>query len=257
MDETVDRAAVVAALARAGCVAAEEEAAELMAVADGPGALGRMVDRRRTGEPLAWITGRTVFCGLEVAVDPGVYVPRWQSEPLARRAAQLLPPTGVGVDLATGSGAVAAVMAAARPEARVLATELDPAAVRCARRNGVDVRPGHLDRPLPPDLAGRVDVLCGVLPYVPTGALGLLPRDVLAFEPRVALDGGPDGLRAVAAVVASSARWVRPGGWLLLEVGGDQVPTVTERFEAAGHHAVEVLVDGDGDPRAVVGRRSG
>ena len=252
----MDRAAVVDALARAGCVAAEEEAAKLMAAADGPGTLARMVDRRRTGEPLAWITGRTVFCGLDIAVDPGVYVPRWQSEPLARRAAQLLPPTGVGVDLATGSGAVAAVMAAARPEARVLATELDPVAVRCARRNGVDVRHGHLDHPLPPDLAGRVDVLCGVLPYVPTGALGLLPRDVLAFEPRVALDGGADGLLAVAAVVASSERWVRPGGWLLLEVGGDQVPTVTELFEVSGHQPVEVLFDGDGDPRAVVGQRS-
>jgi release factor glutamine methyltransferase len=257
VEETMDRAAVAAALARAGCVAADEEAAELMAVADGPGALGRMVDRRRTGEPLAWITGRTVFCGLDLVVDPGVYVPRWQSEPLARRAVELLPPTGVGVDLATGSGAVAAVMAAARPEARVVATELDPVAVRCARRNRVDVRHGHLDHPLPPDLAGRVDVLCAVLPYVPTGALGLLARDVLAFEPRVALDGGPDGLRAVAAVVASSARWVRPGGWLLLEVGGDQVPGVTELFGASGHDSVEVLVDGDGDPRAVAGRRPG
>ncbi len=254
---TVDRAAVVAALTRAGCVAAEEEAAELMAAADGPAELARMVDRRRSGEPLAWITGRTAFCGLEIVVDPGVYVPRWQSEPLARRAAQLLPPAGVGVDLATGSGAVAAVMAAARPEARVLATELDPGAVRCARRNGVDVRHGHLDAPLPADLAGRVDLLCGVLPYVPTAALGLLPRDVLAFEPRVALDGGPDGLRAVTAVVVASGRWVRPGGWLLLEVGSDQIPAVTELFEVSGHHTIEVLVDGDGDPRAVVGRRSG
>jgi release factor glutamine methyltransferase len=161
------------------------------------------------------------------------------------------------VDLATGSGAVAMVMQAARPRAGVVATELDPVAVRCARRNGVDVLPGHLDRPLPADLVGRVDVLCGVLPYVPTGALGLLPRDVLAFEPRAALDGGPDGLAAVAAVVAGSRRWLRPGGWLLLEVGGDQVPAVTELFEASGHRSVDVLVDADGDRRAVVGRRPG
>ena len=98
-----------------------------------------MVERRLTGEPLAWITGRTVFCGLDVVVEPGVYVPRWQSEPLARLAAGLLPPAGAGVDLCCGTGALAMVMQAARPGARVVATEVDPVAVRCARRNHVVV----------------------------------------------------------------------------------------------------------------------
>ena len=254
--DPADHAAIVGALSRSGCVAAEEEAAELVAAAGDATELGRMVARRLTGEPLAWITGRTDFCGLEVAVDPGVYVPRWQSEPLARRAAELLPPDGVGVDLATGSGAVAMVMQAARPRARVVATELDPVAVRCARRNGVAVLPGHLDRPLPPDLAGEVDVLCAVLPYVPSEALHLLPHDVLAFEPLAALDGGPGGLDTVAAAITDSGRWVRPGGWLALEVGGDQVPAVAALFGASGYGTIDVLVDGDGDPRGVVGQRS-
>jgi len=257
MDDAVDRAAITTALALAGCVAAEEEADELLAAAGDARDLRSMVTRRLTGEPLAWITGRTVFCDLEVTVDPGVYVPRWQSEPLARLAAHLLPPTGVGVDLATGSGAIAMVMQAARPGARVVATEIDPVAVRCARRNGVVVHPGHLDRPLPAVLASEVDVLCGVLPYVPSDALRLLPRDVLAFEPRAALDGGDGGLDAVAAVVRGSRRWVRSGGWLALEVGGDQVPVVNTLFEAAGYGAVDVLEDGDGDPRAIVGQRVG
>jgi len=256
MEGTVDRATVVGALTRAGCVAAEEEAEELMAAASDGADLQHLLDRRLTGEPLAWITGRTVFCGLDVVVDPGVYVPRWQSEPLARLAADRLPATGVGVDLATGSGAVAMVMQATRPHARVVATELDPVAVRCARRNGVDVLTGHLDRPLPDQLVGSVDVLCGVLPYVPNDALRFLPRDVLAFEPRVALDGGADGLDAVGEVVRESGRWVRPGGWLALEVGGDQVPAVTSLFEASDYVLVDALVDEDGDRRAVVGRRS-
>ncbi len=222
--ERLDRDAVTLALAHAGCVAAGEEAEELLAAADDTVDLRRMVERRLTGEPLAWITGRTVFCGIDVAVDPGIYVPRWQSEPLARLVVELLAPDGVGVDLCTGSGAIAMVMQADRPGARVVATEIDPVAVRCARRNGVAVYRGHLDRALPPDLAAGVDVMTGVLPYVPDDALHLLPRDVQRFEPRVALDGGRGGLESVTSVVGSSPSWLRPGGWLALEVGGDQVP---------------------------------
>ncbi len=236
-------------------MAAGEEAAELVAAAGDPAELRRMVARRRTGEPLAWITGTARFCGLDVGVDPGVYVPRWQSEPLARRAAGLLPADGTAVDLCTGSGALARVLQAARPRARVVGTELDPVAAACARRNGVVVHEGSLDLPLPPDLAGSVDVLVGVLPYVPDDALHLLPRDTRAFEPRLALDGGPGGLSLVSATVARSPRWVRPGGWLLLELGGDQATAVTGLLEEAGYGRIEVLEDGDGDPRGVVGRR--
>lgn len=216
--------------------------------------LAQLVARRVTGEPLAWITGRAPFCGLDIVVDPGVYVPRWQSESLARRAVDLLPTTGAAVDLCTGSGAIARFLATARPDARVVGTELDPVACDCAARNGVDVRSGHLFDPLPAELAGAVDVVVGVVPYVPTGAFHLLPRDVLAFEPRAALDGGRDGSAVVAEVVADSLRWLRPGGWLLLEVGGDQIGPVRQLFTATGFDRVSVLTDGDGDPRAVEGR---
>jgi release factor glutamine methyltransferase len=121
----------------------------------------------------------------------------------------------------------------------------------------VDARDGHLFDPLPPELARDVDVLVGVVPYVPTGVLHLLPRDVVAFEPRVALNGGTEGLEVVADVVVASGRWVRPGGWLLLEVGTDQVGTTRGLFAVAGYGDVSVLSDGDGDPRAVEGRRGG
>ena len=257
MDDAPDPAWVIGALEAAGCVAADEEAAELVAAAPDPDALRRMVARRRTGEPLAWITGTTRFCGLDVAVDPGVYVPRWQSEALARRAVDLLPDDGTAVDLCTGSGALALVLQSAHPDARVVGTELDPVAVACARRNGVVVHEGSLDDPLPPGLAGSVDVLVGVLPYVPVDALHLLPRDVRAFEPRRALDGGDRGLSLLSTAVARSPRWVRPGGWLLLELGGDQAAAVTDLLEDAGYGRIEVLEDDDGDLRGIAGRRQG
>ncbi len=94
-------------------------------------------------------TGALTFCGVKLFVTPGVYVPRWQTEPLARRAVTLLPSAGVAEDLCTGVGAVAAVLAAAVPTAQVLATDLDRDAVQCARRNGVEVFEGCLDDPLP------------------------------------------------------------------------------------------------------------
>ena len=235
-------------------MAADEEAAELVSAASDRHHRERMVARRLTGEPLAWITGSAQFCGLQVMVRPGVYVPRWQSETLARTAAGLMPPGGVAVDLCTGSGAIALVLQAACPSSRVLATESDPVAADCARENGVEVLLGDLGDTLPQSLAGQVDVMTGVLPYVPADGLHLLPRDVVAFEPRTALDGGSDGLHLIRRAIAGSVRWLRPGGWLLLEVGGDQFETVLQLLAAAGFQATEVLCDGDGDPRAICGR---
>src|ERR1700724_4140318 len=111
-----DSTTLAAVLSRAGFIAAQEEADELLASAAGDvELLDSLVARRLTGEPLAWITGRISFCGLEIRVDPGVYVPRWQSEPLARRAVERLPATGVAIDLCTGSGAIARVLSAERP----------------------------------------------------------------------------------------------------------------------------------------------
>ena len=247
---------VAARLAAAGCVAADEEAARLVAAAAGDAdRLEALLARRTQGEPLAWVTGSVSFCGIRVRVPPGVYVPRPHSEAMARRGAALLPAGGAAVDLCTGSGAVACVLQAAAPGATVVATDVDPAAVACARGNGIDARLGHLDEPLPASLLGAVDVITAVVPYVPTAALRLLPRDTPAFEPRRALDGGEGGLHLLSSVVARSVRWLRPGGWLLLEIGGDQAATVTEELHAGGFVDVAVTKDEDGDDRAVEGRR--
>lgn len=248
----LDHGSVTKLLAEAGCIAAGEEATELMLTAAGVSdLLDELVSRRIDGEPIAWLTGEITFCGVKLFVAPGVYVPRWQTEPLARRAATLLPAAGVAVDLCTGAGAIAAVLGAAVPTARVIATELDDNAVQCARRNGVEVFEGFLDDPLPREFEHRVDVLTAVAPYVPTDSLRLLPRDVQAFEPRLALDGGIDGTELLRQVVPRSARWLRRGGWLLLELGGDQAEPIGRLLRQSGFAAVDVMADEDGDPRAI------
>ena len=127
------------------------------------------------------------FCDLRIHVDPGVFVPRPHTQAMAQRAVSLLPADGIAVDLCTGSGAVAAVLGSVHPKATVVATDIDPVAVACARRNGVHALVGDLDDPLPPSLRGLVDVMTAVVPYVPTDELPFLPRDVLANEPRGAL----------------------------------------------------------------------
>jgi release factor glutamine methyltransferase len=251
----LDRVSVAQVLSEAGSVAASEEADELIEAAAGnPGVLGQLVDRRTRGEPVAWLTGVTTFCGVRLCVTPGVYVPRWQTEPLARRAVSLLPPGGVAVDLCTGVGAIAAVLALAAPAARVVATELDGHAVQCALRNGVEVYEGYLDDPLPPELKNGVDVMTAVVPYVPTNSFHLLPRDVRQFEPRLALDGGVDGTDLLSEVVRRSTGWLTPGGWLLLELGGDQAESIGRLLHELGFTSLDVMVDEDGDPRAICGQ---
>jgi len=244
-------------LAAGGCVAPEEEAVELIrAAADGSRSLEELVARRLSGEPLAWITGFVLFCDLRVQVDPGVYVPRPHTQALARRAASLLPSAGIGVDLCTGSGAVAVVLGAAGNGATVLATDVDPAAVACAGCNGVRALLGSLDEPLPGWIRGRVDVMTAVVPYVPAEELHLLQRDVLAYEPRHALDGGPGGTMFLEQVARLSTDWLAPGGYVLLELGGEQAGAVAETMESAGLSVIRVHRDEDGDDRAIEGRRS-
>ncbi|HZB00949.1 MAG TPA: HemK/PrmC family methyltransferase [Actinomycetota bacterium] len=255
--DALDERRIEAALAAAGCVAPEAEAVALRrASLDGAGAVENLVARRIRGEPLAWIVGSVEFCGLRIRIDPGVFVPRPQTEDLARRAIACLRDGGVAVDLCTGSGAVAAALAAARPAATVLATDIDPVAVACARRNGVRTLLGDLDEPLPRSLVGRVDVMTAVVPYVPHEELHLLPRDVVAHEPRLALDGGTRGTVALARVTPASARWLRPGGHVLLELGGDQAAEVATMLEEAGLTGISVHRDDDGQDRAIEARRA-
>ena len=239
-------------LAEAGFVAADEEAEELIDRAAGDDALlESLVRRRLTGEPLAWITGNVEFCGLEIRVDPGVYVPRWQSELLARRAVERLPADGTAIDLCTGAGAIARTLSANRPGARVVASDVDERAVACARANGVEAYVCDLFGSLPSALEGRVDVVVGVVPYVPTPDLPLLQRDTLTFESTLSYDGGADGTAILRRAVNESPRFLRRGGALLLELGAGQPEALAEDLARIGYADVTVLIDEDGDVRGI------
>lgn len=247
-----DAGSLEALLLGAGFVAAQEEADELRACAAGDAELlEALVGRRLTGEPLAWITGTVSFCSSEIGVDPGVYVPRWQSEPLALRAVERLPANGVAIDLCTGAGAMAKTLATSRPGARVVASDVDERAVACAAANGVEVYCGDLFTSLPRTLEGRADVVVGVVPYVPTPALALLPRDTFAFESPLSYDGGREGTEILRRVLAECPRFLRRGGALLLELGGEQADALGDDLDRLGYVDVVVLFDQDGDVRGI------
>jgi release factor glutamine methyltransferase len=251
------RSVIVTTLRAAGCVFAEDEARLLICAARTPADLAAMVDRRAAGLPLEHVLGWAVFCGRRIAVDPGVFVPRRRTEFLVRQAVALTRqaaalaclaaspagqalarPRAVVVDLCCGSGAVGAALAAALDRVELYAVDIDPAAVRCARRNlaaaGGQVYEGDLYEPLPATLRGRIDVLVANAPYVPTEAIGLLPPEARVHEPRVALDGGADGLDVLRRVTAAAPLWLAPGGYLLVEASERQAPQAVETLAPNG-----------------------
>ena len=201
-----------------------------------------MVDRRATGVPIEHILGWAEFCGLRISVAPGVFVPRRRTEFLVRQAGVLARQIRgscrpVVVDLCCGSGAVgAALMAALKIELH--AVDLDPVAVQCARGNvgpaGGLVYLGDLYQPLPVDLRGRVDVLVANAPYVPAGEIRLLPPEARLHEPRLALEGGADGLAVLRRIVAAAPQWLAPGGHLLVETSELQAPQMAEAVASVG-----------------------
>ncbi|MFE5813667.1 putative protein N(5)-glutamine methyltransferase [Streptomyces sp. NPDC056479] len=232
---------VVAALRAAGCVFAEDEARLILAAARTPDELAAMVERRVAGLPLELVVGWAEFRGLRIAVEPGVFVPRRRTEFLVEQALALAPEASVLVDLCCGSGAVGAALAAAlgpRGPIELHAADIDPVAVRCARRNVApydgQVHTGDLFQALPGSLRGRVGILAANVPYVPTDEVGLLPAEARDHEPRVALDGGPDGLDVLRRVAAEACRWLAPGGCLLIETSERQAPTALEAFTRSG-----------------------
>jgi len=252
------RTAVVERLRAAGCVFAEEEAALVADAAGSPGELAAMVERRADGVPVEVIVGWAEFCGLRVAVDPGVFVPRRRTEALARAAADAARPGAVVVDLCCGSGAVGLAVATLSPGVTVHAADIDPVAVRCARRNlapvGGIVHEGDLFATLPPSLCGGVDVVAVNAPYVPTDHVDLMPPEARLHEPRVALDGGEDGLDVHRRVAADARTWLTGGGLLLAECSERQVAAACQVYEGAGLDVSVAIADGTS---VVTGRSRG
>ena len=262
--------AIVTRLRAAGCVFAEDEARLLISAASTPADLAAMVDRRAAGQPLEHVVGWAKFCGLRIAVDPGVFVPRRRSEFLVRQAVGLAGrpaaashpgragPAAVIVDLCCGSGALGAAVTAALDRAELHAADVDPAAVRCARRNlaacGGRVYEGDLYQPLPSTLRGRVGILLANVPYVPTEAVQTLPPEARLHEARLALDGGPDGLDVLRRVAAAAPRWLAPGGHLLIETSERQASRAAEAFTRHGL-AARVVSSADLNATVIIGTR--
>jgi release factor glutamine methyltransferase len=237
-------------------------------------AVEELVEQRAARVPLQHLTGRAPFRTVELAVGPGVFVPRPETEVVAGLAieeAAALAPAGrepLVVDLCTGSGAIAIAVAVEVPAARVVAVELDRLAHAWARRNvdaltpqvrgRVDLRRGNAvgsDRDVLADLAGAVDVLVTNPPYIPDGARPVDP-EVADHDPRLALyGGGPDGLQVPRGVIAAAAGLLRDGGLLVMEHGDAQVRAARHLVDGPGWHDVRTAEDLTGRPRAVLARR--
>jgi release factor glutamine methyltransferase len=218
----------VETLRAAGCVFPGDEHRLLAEAARDDAHLAELVARRVEGLPLEQVVGWAEFCGLRIALERGVFVPRPRTEALVREASALLSPDAVVVDLCCGSGAVGAALLAAEPSIELHAADLDPAAVRCARRNVARVHQGDLFAALPATLRGRVDLVTVNAPYVPTGELGLMPREARLHEPRSALEGGHDGLDVLRRAVADAPAWLAAGGQVVVEAADSQEAALRE-----------------------------
>ena len=248
---------LVDTLRAAGCVFAEEEARLLLDAADSPERLQHMVSRRIAGDPLETVLGWVEFCGLRVAVEPGVFVPRQRTALLVRAACSLAAdraPTVV-LDLCCGSGALGMAVATGLGSVELTAADIDPVAVRCAAGNlrplGGRVHCGDLYDPLPAELRGRVDLLLANTPYVPTAAIAGLPPEARLHEPLSALDGGPDGLDLQRRAIADAPGWLAPGGSILVETSNEQADGSLALMRAAGLVARLVSDDESGATVAI------
>jgi release factor glutamine methyltransferase len=221
---------------------------------------GRALCQRCHGVPLQYLTGEQQFLDLVLGVAPGVFVPRPETEILVERALEALEgrTAPIVVDVGTGTGAVALAVKRSRPDARVLATDVSDEAVSVARANAsrhdlqVEVSAGDLLSPLAGELRGRMDLIVSNPPYVTREEYEELPAEVRA-EPYEALVGGTDIHRRLAE---EAPTWLRPGGWLVVEIGASQADEVRglldRRFEG-----VEALPDLAGRDRVVRGRIGG
>jgi release factor glutamine methyltransferase len=251
--------AVATRLRAAGCVFAEEEARLLLAAAARRADVEALVARRVAGEPLEQLLGWAEFGGLRVAVEAGVFVPRRRTELLVREAVVAAPPgRPVVVDLCCGTGAIGMAVAAALGEVDLHAADVDPVAVRCARRNvvaaGGTVHVGDLYAALPAALRGRVDLLLVNAPYVPSDAVALMPPEARDHEPRRALDGGPDGLAVQRRVIAGAPEWLAPRGAVLVETSVRQAAGTAAAMSAAGLRP-DTVRNEELDATVVVARR--
>jgi len=225
------------------------------------------VRRRAAGEPLQTLIGTTEFYSRTFKVEPGVFIPRPETERLVEVAAELLTPADrrliapLAVEIGCGTGVVGVSLAVEVPQLELYGTDINPAAVALSEHNarlqGVAARThfltGNRFDPLPEQLRGQVDLLVSNPPYIRHAELDDLPAEVQR-DPREALDGGDDGLKYYRALAAQIERWLRPDGWIVVEIGADQDEAVTEILRASGGRDVTVTKDYNDLPRVVAAR---
>lgn len=248
---------VTARLRAAGSVFAEDEAQLLVAEASSAALLADMVERRVAGLPLEHILGWVEFCGMRIQVDHGLFVPRRRTEFLARKAICIASPTDIVLDLCCGTGAIGVAIVEAADGVDLYAADTNPAAVRCARRNLAGrgrVFEGNLYDPLPDSLRSQIDIIVVNAPYVPTGAIAMMPPEARLHEARIALDGGADGLDIQRRVAESAFDWLAPRGQLLIETSEHQSDTTMQVLAAQGLEP-DVVRSDELDATVVIARK--
>lgn len=262
----------MAAGARLSAVAAQAAALPQLD-ASAHARLRELIEQRLSGVPLAHITGRQSFMGLEMISEPGALIPRKETEILGEallEKARELSSAGeelLAIDVCTGSGNLAVALASHCPAARVFAADLSGDACALAESNvrhlglgdRVQVRVGDLLAPF--DTAqfhGRVDLLSCNPPYISTARMASMPAEIVGHEPALAFDGGSLGVRIIQRIITDAPRFLKPGGWLLFEVGLGQGPAVQKRVAKTGKFdEVGVRADAEGEARVVVARLAG
>lgn len=224
-------------------------------------AFRRQVGLRASGLPLQYVMGTAEFRSLLLQVGPGVLIPRPETEQLVDLALELLPPAGRACDLCTGSGAIALALASERPDSRIVATDLSEQALAYARDNqrriglaNVSFFLGDLFQPLPPG-TGPFDLVASNPPYVTEAEYAELDPGVRDHEPKLALTSGADGLDLLRRLLREAKAWLRPGGWLLCEIGAGQGPALLELLKQEGYAEAAIRQDYSGRDRFALGRQ--
>jgi release factor glutamine methyltransferase len=239
--------------------------------ASGEARLDALIEQRLSGTPLAHLSGRQQFMGLEMLAGKEALIPRAETELLGGAALELLRGLGASrdgalvVDVCTGSGNLALVLAHFEPKAKVFAADLSADAVDLARRNAihlgldacVEFRVGDLLDPFDePRFHAQVDLLLCNPPYISSQRVDTMSGEIRGFEPRLAFDGGPLGVRIVQRLIRDAPRYLKKGGWLAFEVGLGQGPAVLKRLIASGAFAQQRgLADAHGQIRVLLASR--
>lgn len=235
--------------------------------------LNELVDKRLSGVPLAHITGRQQFMGVELLAGPEALVPRKETELLGNAALEVLlemqskqGPTKV-IDVCTGAGNLAIAFASHAAQAKVYAADLSEDAVGLARQNTefagvqdrVEMRAGDLLSPFDEEaFFGSVDLLTCNPPYISSAKVENMHEEIANYEPRLAFDGGPFGIKILQRLIKDAPRFLKPGGWLAFEVGLGQGPAWVQRLTKTGKFTdIRSVQDSAGEVRAIVGQYTG